>query len=507
MKDLTHYFTSPTKSQEMTVVNNQVNTNESTIESAEKSEKSETTAVLKKKRGRKKKIRKPSDPAVTTISELLSNNLSLISPNNSYNESVKENIDTHTENTDKQTENNVENGINEPATEDSEIVSCELNVSVAKNAFSFMMEARAKSIGMNSEGKDKEELSPKSKENKEKIMSRKNLLQNWADSKGALKRKREEEEKEQFVNNQMNKRIKRLKKLLQLNKPEEDTQKGKQENLNEEKNDSLNCIEVSPKPDVLNDEDNNIESEKKEIIKIKMFTPKSKRKSSKLSLKQKDDTSETPKRGKKNKKHQEEIIDVESVERTEEITVTNDKLSDENIVDVKLIDVEPIIKSNTQEESVIRTPKRNRQQKETLQASKSKEIGKIEEVSASARPKRQKKLTEKAKNQDILEIDEDSNDSIRPRRTRKKIDYFEETSFDSAPTTPRSKSKATIWNLDSDDEQERTNTKKRNSKIAPVFLKATPKPKLDPEVAEARRQFLMSGIPDSLKKVREKQQR
>lgn len=62
--------------------------------------------------------------------------------------------------------------------------------------------------------------------------------------------------------------------------------------------------------------------------------------------------------------------------------------------------------------------------------------------------------------------------------------------------------------VSSDDE---SNNKKKETpkpiKVAPVFTKATPKPKLAPEIVEARKQFLMSGIPDSLKRTIEKQQR
>lgn len=59
----------------------------------------------------------------------------------------------------------------------------------------------------------------------------------------------------------------------------------------------------------------------------------------------------------------------------------------------------------------------------------------------------------------------------------------------------------------SDDDSIKTKEPTKPVKVAPVFTKATPKPKLDPEAVEARKQFLMSGIPDSLKKNIEKQQR
>lgn len=49
-------------------------------------------------------------------------------------------------------------------------------------------------------------------------------------------------------------------------------------------------------------------------------------------------------------------------------------------------------------------------------------------------------------------------------------------------------------------------TSESDLKIAPVFAKAVPKPKIDPLVLEARRNFLQSGVPSCLKKAMEKQQ-
>lgn len=49
--------------------------------------------------------------------------------------------------------------------------------------------------------------------------------------------------------------------------------------------------------------------------------------------------------------------------------------------------------------------------------------------------------------------------------------------------------------------------KKKHSKLAPVFLNSLPKPKIDPKVIEARRLFLLSGVPTVLRKELEKQQR
>lgn len=99
----------------------------------------------------------------------------------------------------------------------SNIENEKLTVTPKKNAFEFMMNARNKSIGTNSPGKD---LGSVSKEKKKSPVidaekaKRKLMLEEWADRKGGAKRKIREDESGEYINNQMDKRAKRLKKLL-----------------------------------------------------------------------------------------------------------------------------------------------------------------------------------------------------------------------------------------------------------------------------------------------------
>lgn len=58
-----------------------------------------------------------------------------------------------------------------------------------------------------------------------------------------------------------------------------------------------------------------------------------------------------------------------------------------------------------------------------------------------------------------------------------------------------------------DEEKDRMKEVKKHAKLAPIFLKNSPKPLPDPAVIEARRNFLLSGIPESLKKTVVKQNR
>uniref|UniRef100_A0A182WHP7 AAA+ ATPase domain-containing protein n=1 Tax=Anopheles minimus TaxID=112268 RepID=A0A182WHP7_9DIPT len=84
------------------------------------------------------------------------------------------------------------------------------------NAFQLMMKARSKCIGSNSPGKEREvrETSPSQEAAREKKAIRNLQLEQWAAQKGAGKRRLQEEAEEDFIDHQMKKRAKRLKKLI-----------------------------------------------------------------------------------------------------------------------------------------------------------------------------------------------------------------------------------------------------------------------------------------------------
>ena len=44
-------------------------------------------------------------------------------------------------------------------------------------------------------------------------------------------------------------------------------------------------------------------------------------------------------------------------------------------------------------------------------------------------------------------------------------------------------------------------------KLAPLFVRKLPKPKLDPAIVEARKNFLKSGVPEPVKKFVDLQRR
>lgn len=84
-----------------------------------------------------------------------------------------------------------------------------------KNAFEFMMNARNRSIGANSPGKEPISSSDPSNASTDiNKVKRRLMLEEWANRKGGAKRKAKEIENEEYIDHQMKRRAKRLKKLI-----------------------------------------------------------------------------------------------------------------------------------------------------------------------------------------------------------------------------------------------------------------------------------------------------
>lgn len=253
MKELTEYLCSTINTSE--VSNSMVLENKKEAKASENEIKTQNKCDLKnvqngKKRKKKKIKHKPSDPAIKNVIELLSNSLCIISPNSTFSDkSALEN--QNSEHGEKDEIEKIEEmispaNLNETlALEENESNSCILlkdeqsctsNSKIDKkenehsksanklNVFQFMMESRNKSIGLNSPGKDQPEDEIKKddeKEVKDVLSARKSLFQNWADKKGASKRKREEEEKDEMINYKLQKRTRRMKRLLKVDEPKD----------------------------------------------------------------------------------------------------------------------------------------------------------------------------------------------------------------------------------------------------------------------------------------------
>lgn len=99
----------------------------------------------------------------------------------------------------------------------------------------------------------------------------------------------------------------------------------------------------------------------------------------------------------------------------------------------------------------------------------------------------------------------------RPRRSctrQSKLEPEEPVSPPKVQKGRKSKNDSIIEiNEDDDDEDFTPHKSTPNAKIAPLFIKAVPKPVLDPEVVRARQEFLMSGVPDKMRRDIDKQKK
>lgn len=504
MRDITAYFKSPTKSPLNTQTSPKVVEPRSTENASEKHEAPPTTDKSKpnKKNKKTKKKRKPTDPEVRNVAELFSTSLNIVSPNTSESGS-------------------------EPNSQKSEGNS---NAEAVKqtpkvNAFDFLMNSRNNVIGSNSEGKPLEEADCTPTEDKSKLKARKKLLENWAQDKGSTKRKREEEEEiDKVISVKLKKRAKRLKKLLHVEDSQDSnlhTKTKKPRKISSSESEASNDFidltsskEESLEPLVVIEENtqdvvitgsltpkkklkennllnflgvvNQIEKEQvievydepdiqtKEIIKIKMFTPKGQSKrvsriSERLPSLEKNDSKPKHKHTKRKKLENETENSLNnSFEDFCPLSSTK-KSATENKSNKKLNETE---KNKVQNEETCIIPEGRSLRKRN--AVDYRQIFKYTETPKSPKTK----------------LKQEKGKMKKPTTKKKKDEQIEKIDL-----------------LSSDDSEESKSSSKVTKKVAPVFLKATPKPKESAEVVEARQKFLMSGIPDSLKKTVEKQKK
>lgn len=200
----------------------------------------------KSKHRKHKKPKNNSDPEVLNISDMMSSNLLIESPDkvtvqNNTSNSISKNDEQISSpitvnETDKLSAKETSSKI-EPV--DQNIDSNSKNKTVLSpitmnetdkisanytpnkmNAFQFMMNSRFNVIGNNIGGKDKKEVEGSVEdifEKKKVLNKRKAMLENWAEQKSpALKRKLQDEAQEKYITRTLNKRAKRLKKILSV---------------------------------------------------------------------------------------------------------------------------------------------------------------------------------------------------------------------------------------------------------------------------------------------------
>ncbi|KAJ8922997.1 hypothetical protein NQ315_001545, partial [Exocentrus adspersus] len=468
MKDLTDYFSSPTK----TVKGNGRDpelTRSSSHEDKAKPELSDsrTSPENERKKKKKKSRRKRSDPAVKNVADLLTTSLCIISPNTSFNDQSREVVNEHKE-------NEAACAVVVLSEEETKPKNNKLN------AFQYMMESRHKSLGRNSPGKD---ISEDEKKICYKIGTRK---------KGAAKRKREEEQME-TINYKLEKRRKRMKKLLG-GEAVVRTPKRKRILTSSSESTTDSCLDKEADAAVPNSALDIIEEDAQDVR-----INESKAKETKQGLlsffgvvnksKQKDENVKT-KRRKSHRKSFNRVVDA-------------DDTSEESVVFVKESKTKK--KKQSLDQASSKTPKskstRELDQDFTPRSAKSWKMKiKLQDESSKEGFDQPKTKDKKLRKASRVLLSEDSSSSAALQV------YVSDKTGSRSQSKPFKEDAVVICSEDESEEKRKQPSKL--AKVAPVFARASPKPKpkLAPEVVQARKQFLLSGMPDALKKTMEKQQ-
>ncbi|XP_066261777.1 enhanced level of genomic instability 1 [Euwallacea similis] len=649
MKDITSYFSSPSKTINPSSLTNfspsvasqepiqPINPSTLEIETKVISNSELRTDDLTEK-GTQRKIKKKknslkfSDPKAKNVAKLHSSRLNLISHNTSGIITISQESDSSTleslsstgdgngtlegtSNLGSQAEavNTFakENLDNHPLITKNNLEELDESKFTPKiNAFQFLMNSRNNIIGSNSEGKPFNKLENAPTEEKSKLKARKSLFEDWANEKGASKRLRDDEDIEQCINQKLEKRAKRLKKLLHAEKLQTEKKKVSKSKRNTREissstsecivNDVLSNLKGNIESKEMVDEDaqdtviSKVESSKKkqrdsnllnfhrvidntdkediieiyqepqlhikEVIKIKMFTPQCKKKESSLMRKRKlcntsdvinDNCEKSELKGliskyENNPQSQPSLNDsLEDFCPVESDCLKMNINSKETKQSKKNVDKER--QHNFKKNSNVSKKKQKDSTDELPKPAKRKKLVKnvltgVDSVNNSSIPTQNKFLcTEKAQETFFEKGDEDTINvhvnkikeidvsSIR-RTLRKREDInYREVAGDLKNISHRTKKYKHNNELPSRKKSRKSNkdnsiekielssddsdsicdigVMKTTPKMAPVFLKATPKPKITNQVIEARKKFLMSGIPDSLKKTVERRKR
>ncbi|XP_050091147.1 ATPase family AAA domain-containing protein 5 [Anopheles aquasalis] len=381
------------------------------------------------------------------------------------------------------------------------------------NAFQLMMKARSKCIGSNSPGKERssEEATeePILTPQQELKAKRKLQLEKWAERKGAGKRRIQEDAQEEYIDHQLRKRAKRLKRLISnMHSPEEkhetngrisrrssaaNTKKLVGDEQEEEPVETIQAPTVEPpatppmttlatdesdeKPLVLDVEivDNNSGDEF-----LRQLSSPRKKKDSLLGYFNKV-APEVEKKGPK--KHS---------PTTSRSSTTVTRRSKTAVV------ASPSIAASDEKQSSASTPSTS---------------APVTDDGSASRPRRS--CANRIKDYSTFERDSPQKEQAEPRKvsaptvTPLKIINVQSPSAMKVIRSPSVRMFMSIDGGSSDgvpiviDDDSNVPATPKSVKLAPVFVKAAPitakPPPIDPERARARQLFLMSGLPEKLR--------
>ncbi|GJQ73379.1 hypothetical protein Trydic_g13745 [Trypoxylus dichotomus] len=433
-----------------------------------------------KKHKKRSKKRKLSDPTVTNISNLLSSTLNLISPKeNSSNSKRLSNTSGENICSTKKceiAEDSIAN-INKscPSPDLTDMTPNEGRSKIhSKNAFEFMMESSRKSIGRNSPGKDPDKnLVIPNDENKQKLLARKYIFEKWASIKGdnSFEETNGRDTADKIPERNENKRKsikKNIKKKIDMTNSKEDHINGSTKHANMKENNLHNFLGIV----------RNMEPEKMKFLEddaaefVSVFQRK--RKVVRDNDSEGNDEFEPKANHKKIKvnhsKYKSAKDDI-SKDTTYTSSTSTNKVSNNT--------KDPELKLNRPKRVVLKPKKLHRHLK-------TKQVEPI-----------------------AIDTDESSNGSIHIAQSDSEVSVRQ-----SLRRSTRSKYNSTVTyliNSDSEDSSSDKKKKKLNTsndnavKLAPIFLQNKQKLRINPQVLEARKQFLLSGIPEALKRNIEKQ--
>ncbi|CAD7003734.1 ATPase family AAA domain-containing protein 5 isoform X2 [Ceratitis capitata] len=353
--------------------------------------------------------------------------------------------------------------------------SSAVNQPKTMNAFEVMMNARNKTIGSNTPGK---ELSPTMNQESTVNTKRRLMLQEWSDKVGGTKRKLEEEKREAYIVDQLDNRAKRFKHMLehggsskQTDTPTQNKQRkprkadttstATKQNIEKPKRRKRTAMRLDSIDSVDdNEEITKIDAETAEFLS-KLNSPTKKRDSLLGYFPRKESPTEIASKSGKEPllTTQEDCISETKKHRT--------RRSSKNSVGI-----------NTVPSTDTATPVRE-------EGTSSSATG--TENTPSGRPKRS--CAGKARYDYDLDVSPTKTASIKKPISKVKND--------------ESKIELEIINLD--DSNMSLSPEKVAKKLAPLFVRAVPKPSPDPVILKARQDFLMSGVPEKMRLEMEKQ--
>ncbi|XP_018803808.1 PREDICTED: ATPase family AAA domain-containing protein 5 isoform X2 [Bactrocera latifrons] len=347
----------------------------------------------------------------------------------------------------------------------------------AMNAFEVMMNARNKAIGSNTPGK---ETSPTISQESAVNTKRKLILQEWADKKGGIKRKLDEEARAAYVDQQLENRAKRFKQMLVNGaSPKKDnsfTSQTASHKMKSKRGDSMGAATKQYKdkakcrkrtilrPDSTDSVDERIEnaktdSETEEFLS-KLNSPTKKRDSLLGYFPRKESPKDLAAKTSK------EVLGKDKRNSKTETPKSRNRRCTKNSTEIMVVSTTPVIESSVE----------------------------------AVQP-----------NQGELEIE--NTPSSRPKRScagRARYDY----DLEKSPTKISSAKKCVsasrkcetaidveIINLDDSN----MSTPEKSKKLAPLFVRSLPKPSPDPVALKAKHDFLMSGVPEKMRIEIEKQ--